>query len=88
MKKLEESLEKIQLSNSSKIIKPDQLYSNFNKGYNAVSLPSLGGKRRVHEDGIVMLDNNSSLKEVQSKFDVMRNRIARLQIEEQRALRN
>jgi hypothetical protein len=42
----------------------------------------LGGKRRVHNDGLVMLDNHYSMKEVEQKYEIMRNRIVRLHIEE------
>ena len=55
---------------------------------NAISLPSLGGKRRVHNDGLLMLDNSFGLKEAEQKFEIMRNRIERLQIEEQMAIKN
>lgn len=53
-----------------------------------VSLPSLGGRRRVHNDGLLMLDNNYNLKETEHKFTVMENRLKRLQEEEARAERN
>lgn len=53
-----------------------------------ISLPSLGGKRRVHNDGLLMLDGNYSLKETEQKYTVMKNRLKRLQDEDARAQRN
>jgi hypothetical protein len=53
---------KIELSNQSKIVRADKLSST---GYNGVSLPSLGGKRRVHNDGLLMLDNTFDLREAE-----------------------
>lgn len=53
-----------------------------------LSLPSLGQVRRVHNDGLLMLDNHYNMKEVELKHRVMENRLKRLEIEDQRAERN
>lgn len=43
-----------------------------------MALPSLGGKRRVHEDGIIMLDKHFNMREAEKKYEVMENRLKRL----------
>ena len=53
-----------------------------------ISLPSLGGRRRVHEDGIKMLDHHFMTKETQEKYKIMENRLKRLEEEEKRAQKN
>jgi hypothetical protein len=74
-----------ELTNQSRIMQSD---GNQGKVLSTVSLPSLGGRRRVHNDGLLMLDNNYNLKETEQKFAVMENRLKRLQEEEARAERN
>ena len=54
----------------------------------SVSLPTLGGRRRVHNDGMMMLDNHYSMKETEQKAAIMENRLKRLEAEEARAQRN
>lgn len=73
-----------ELTNQSKIMQADANH----KLPSAVSLPSLGGRRRVHNDGLLMLDNNYNLKETEHRFAVMENRLKRLREEEARAERN
>lgn len=52
----------------------------------SVNLPTtMGGKRRVHTEGLKMLDEQYSLKEEEVKLQSMHNRIARLEFEEKRA---
>jgi hypothetical protein len=51
-------------------------------------LPNLGGKRRVHNDGVLMLDNHYNLKEVEQKHMIMENRLKRLEDEDLRAQKN
>ena len=58
------------------------------KVMSAVQLPSLGGKRRVHNDGIMMLDNHYNMREMEQKHQIMENRLKRLEAEEARAQRN
>mgnify|MGYP000894962694 FL=1 len=53
-----------------------------------VSLPSLGGKRRVHNDGMAMLDQHYNMKETEQKHIIMENRLKRLEEEERRAHKN
>ena len=43
------------------------------------------GKRRIHGDGLVMLERHYSLKEQEIKALQMENRIKRLQFEEERS---
>jgi tRNA(Phe) wybutosine-synthesizing methylase Tyw3 len=43
---------------------------------------SMGGKRRVHTEGLKMLDEHYSLKEEKLKMQSMENRIKRLEFEE------
>ena len=45
----------------------------------------MGGKRRVHADGLKMLDNHYQLAEEKIKMQQMENRIRRLEFEEMRA---
>ena len=75
------------LRNQSRIMRPEQMQASM-KGQLSVALPSLGGKRRVHEDGILMLDKHFNMREAEKKFEVMENRLKRLQDEEARAQRN
>jgi hypothetical protein len=72
-----------ELTNQSKMMQ-----SENQKVLSTVSLPSLGGRRRVHNDGLLMLDNNYNLKETEHRFAVMENRLKRLRDEEARAERN
>ena len=58
------------------------------KVLSAVQLPTLGGKRRVHNDGIMMLDNHYNLREMEQKHMIMENRLKRLEDEEKRAQKN
>ena len=58
------------------------------KVLSAVQLPTLGGKRRVHNDGIMMLDNHYNLREMEQKHLIMENRLKRLEDEEKRAQKN
>ena len=52
----------------------------------SVNIPtSMGGKRRVHTEGLKMLDQHYSTKEEQMKLQSMENRIKRLEFEETRA---
>ena len=44
-----------------------------------------GGKRRVHQEGLKMLDNHYRVIEERTKLQSMENRIRRLEFEEQRA---
>ena len=53
-----------------------------------MSLPALGNIRRVHNDGLLMLDNHYNMREVEIKANIMENRLKRLQQEENRAQRN
>ena len=46
---------------------------------------SLGGKRRIHADGLQMLENHFSTKEEEMKLQSMENRIRRLEYEDSRA---
>ena len=46
---------------------------------------SMGGKRRVHQEGLKMLDNHYQVIEERTKLQSMENRIKRLEYEEQRA---
>jgi len=62
--------------------------SQEQKALSTISLPSLGGRRRVHNDGLLMLDNHYNLKETEQKYSIMENRLKRLQEEEARAERN
>ena len=73
-----------ELTNQSRIMQSE----DNQKVLSTVSLPSLGGRRRVHNDGLLMLDNNFNLKETEHRFSVMENRLKRLQEEEARAERN
>lgn len=50
-----------------------------------LSLPSLGQARRVHNDGILMLDNHYNMKETELKHKTMENRLKRLEDEQIRA---
>ena len=51
-----------------------------------LSIPiSLAGKRRVHAEGLKMLDQHYQRKEEELKMQTMENRIKRLEFEEQRA---
>ena len=58
---------KPELTNSSKLVSTAILYDGESGGLKreVVSLPSLGGKRRVHNDGIMMLDNHYIMKETE-----------------------
>ena len=52
----------------------------------STSIPtSLGGKRRVHNEGVKMLDNHFEVLEERVKLQSMENRLKRLEFEEQRA---
>ena len=64
------------------------LYDGGNPKEGSISLPSLGGKRRVHNDGILMLDNHYIMRENQQKCQTLENRLKRLEEEERRAQRN
>ena len=46
---------------------------------------SMGGKRRVHTEGLKMLENHYQMSEEKLKMQSMENRIRRLEFEEQRA---
>mmetsp|Transcript_24806 Transcript_24806/g.30998 ORF Transcript_24806/g.30998 Transcript_24806/m.30998 type:complete len:186 (-) Transcript_24806:718-1275(-) len=51
-----------------------------------LSIPaSYGGKRRVHAEGLKMLDQHYQRKEEEMKMQTMENRIRRLEFEEKRA---
>ena len=45
----------------------------------------MNGKRRVHNEGLKMLDNHYEVIEERSKLKSMENRIRRLEFEEERA---
>jgi hypothetical protein len=47
-----------------------------------------GGKRRIHQEGLLMLGNHYNLKESELKSQIMENRIKRLEFEETRAQKN
>jgi len=62
-----------EFTNLSRMVDTQNLYdceggSNgvLKKAVGSVSLPSLGGKRRVHNDGILMLDNHFVMKDVET----------------------
>lgn len=79
----------LELSNSSQIIRPDEqlpLYSN-SKANNTLSLPSLGQVRRVHHDGLLALDNHYNMREMQSKFSIMENRLRHLENADSRSVK-
>lgn len=46
---------------------------------------STGGKRRVHAEGLKMLDNHYEVLEERTKLQSMENRLKRLEFEEHRA---
>ena len=75
----------IELTNESKIMSAANLAPYY---LNTVSLPSLGGKRRVHLDGAMMLDNHQRMIETERKYNIMENRLKRLEEEERRAQKN
>lgn len=79
-----------ELTNSSKIINSAKLYDGDMgaKAMSSVSLPTLGGRRRVHNDGMMMLDNHYNMRETEQKAQIMENRLKRLEAEEARAQRN
>ena len=80
-----------ELTNASKIVRTHQLYDGGTmqqKVLSAVQLPTLGGKRRVHNDGIMMLDNHYNMREMEQKHQIMENRLKRLEDEERRANKN
>ena len=55
----------------------------------STNLTSLGGgKRRIHQEGLLMLGNHYNLKESELKSQIMENRIKRLEYEENRAQKN
>jgi hypothetical protein len=58
------------------------------KSNQTLSLPTLGQVRRVHNDGLLMLDNHYTMKEIEIKHQIMENRLKRLQEEEARANKN
>lgn len=74
------------LPNRSKIVKPSAVGPQSN--LLNVALPSLGGKRRVHDDGVLMLDKHYGMREAEKKYNIMENRLKRLQDEERRAQKN
>ena len=81
----------VDLTNKSKIVKAHDLYDSdlaAQRIVSTISLPSLGGKRRVHNDGMVMLDQHYNLKETEQKYSIMENRLKRLEEEEKRAHKN
>lgn len=43
------------------------------------------GTRRVHQDGVIMLDKHLSVKDSSHKIEIMQNRVKRLLYEEERA---
>ena len=45
----------------------------------------MGGKRRIHKEGLSMLDNHYQVIEERTKLQSMENRIKRLEFEEKRA---
>ena len=52
----------------------------------SINIPTtMGGKRRIHTEGLKMLDEQYSLKEEKMKLQSMENRILRLEFEEKRA---
>lgn len=51
-----------ELTNVSKLVNTMDMRQNQ---MSSVSLPSLGGKRRVHQDGILMLDNHIKMQETE-----------------------
>ena len=46
---------------------------------------TMGGKRRVHNEGLKMLDNHYEVIEERTKLQTMENRLRRLEFEEKRA---
>ena len=70
-----------ELTNQSKIMQAD---GNVRQ-QSTISLPSLGGKRRVHNDGLLMLDGNYNLKETEQQYHAMQTRLKRLRDEDARA---
>lgn len=44
-----------------------------------------GGYRRVHQDGVMMLDRHYEMKDSTFKIEIMQNRVKRLLFEEERA---
>lgn len=58
------------------------------KALSTVSLPSLGQVRRVHNDGVLMLDHHYNMREVELKHQIMENRLKRLNDEQARAIKN
>lgn len=50
-----------------------------------LSFPTTGGKRRVHAEGVTMLEKKLQAREEELKMQSMENRIRRLEFEEQRA---
>lgn len=79
-----------ELTNQSRIVNSQKLYDGDlgAKAMSSVSLPTLGGRRRVHNDGIMMLDNHYNMRETEQKYQIMENRLKRLEAEESRAQRN
>ena len=57
-------------------------------GQSTVSLPSIGNVRRVHNDGILMLDNHYTMKETELKAVILENRLKRLTDEQEKAKKN
>jgi hypothetical protein len=72
-----------ELTNQSKLVNTMDLRQQT--VLSTVSLPSLGGRRRVHQDGIMMLDNHLKMQETENKYKIMENRLKRLEEEEKRA---
>jgi hypothetical protein len=54
----------------------------------SLQLPTLGNYRRVHNDGLLMLDNHYNLKEMEDKAKIMENRLKRLNDQEAKAIKN
>lgn len=75
-----------ELTNSSKLIPTEymDIMNKQQKNSNSVSLPNLA-KRRVHQDGLIMLDKHLSLKDTEQKYQIMENRLKKLEDEEKRA---
>lgn len=61
------------LTNESRIYQTGQ-----GNASSTLSLPALGNVRRVHNDGIMMLDNHYTMKETELKAVILENRLKRL----------
>lgn len=77
--------ESLGFNNISKIVDVNRFSPDKKVTQSMLNLPTLNNVRRIHNDGVVFLDNHYNMKEIELKAQFMENRLKKLRDQEAKA---